>query len=366
MKRKGSQPRILFYCESGGFLVYLSSDFLRLLLCDDRDSTLTGVRPYFMLTNLIQVNEFPVKPVLPILLQDKTTKKNIIWATSSYAALGADYADDVQMNTNALIGMDAIMLQPRVLKAQAEQQERTKSHAEVFTPSWVCNQMNNFCDEEWFGRPNVFNTQEGQTWTANTEPVSFPEGKDWKEYVDSRRLEITCGEAPFIVSRYDAATGEQIPIPQRVGLLDRKLRIVSENAADEEEWLDWTIRAFQSVYGYEYQGDNLLLARINLLMTFVEYLQDKWNRQASANELRKIANIIAWNIWQMDGLKGTVPLGEPEDLHSQISMDELFGSAFGFSDVTESQKKTPRCRVFDWRKDSSVPFETVGRETETR
>lgn len=89
---------------------------------------------HVMLTNLIQMNEHPVRPVLPILLQDKTTKKNIIWATGSYEAVGAEYADDVQMTTKALIGMDAILLQPRVLKAQSEQQERTKSHAEVFTP----------------------------------------------------------------------------------------------------------------------------------------------------------------------------------------------------------------------------------------
>ena len=57
-----------------------------------------------MLTNLIQMNEFPVRPVLPVLLQDKTTKKNIIWATSSYAHLGAAYADDTQMTTEALVG----------------------------------------------------------------------------------------------------------------------------------------------------------------------------------------------------------------------------------------------------------------------
>ena len=80
-----------------------------------------------MLTNQILMNQFPVRPVLPILLQDKTTKKNIIWATGSYKDLGAEYADDVQMTTAALVGMDAIMLQPRVLKAQAEQQERTKA-----------------------------------------------------------------------------------------------------------------------------------------------------------------------------------------------------------------------------------------------
>lgn len=317
-----------------------------------------------MLTNLIQIKEFPVRPVLPILLQDKTTKKNIIWATNSYAALGTEYADDNQMTTTALIGMDAILLQPRVLKAQAEQQERTKSHAEVFTPSWVCNQMNNFADEEWFGRKDVFNRQDGHAWTASMEPITFPKRKTWKHYVDSRRLEITCGEAPFIVSRYDAATGEEIPISQRIGLLDRKLRVVNENAADEEEWLKWALRAFQSVYGYEYQGDNLLLARINLLMTFTEYLQDRWKRQPSEKELKKVANVIAWNLWQMDGLKGTVPLGEPEDLSHQMTMDDLFGSAFGFGDVEEKAKKTPRCKIYDWRRDNAILFEAVGREND--
>lgn len=317
-----------------------------------------------MLTNMIQMKEFPVKPVLPILLQDKTTKKNIIWATGSYAALGAQFADDVQMTTDALIGMNPILLQPRVLKAQAEQQERTKAHAEVFTPSWVCNQMNNFCDEEWFGRKDVFNSQEGHAWTATEEPIAFKGSKSWQDYVDSRRLEITCGEAPFIVSRYDAATGEEIPIPQRIGLLDRKLRVVNENAADEDEWLKWVLRAFQSVYGYEYQGDNLILARINLLMTFVEYLEDRWKRQPTIKELKKWANVIAWNFWQMDGLKGTVPLGEPEDLNQQISFADLFGFEMGFGDDAPKTKKTPRCRIFDWRLKESLPFESVEKENE--
>lgn len=315
-----------------------------------------------MLTSHIQLKEFPVKPVLPILLQDKTTRKNIIWATGSYGDLGPQYADDAQMTEIALIGMDAIMLQPRVLKAMSEQQERTKAHAEVFTPSWICNQMNNYCDEEWFGRKDVFNTQEGQTWTPREAEIDFPKGKTWKRYVDSRRLEITCGEAPFIVSRYDAATGEALPILERIGVLDRKLRVVNENAADEEEWMKWVIRAFQSVYGYEYQGDNLLIARVNLLMTFVEYLDGRWNRVPTLKELKKIANIIAWNFWQMDGLKGTVPLGEPEELHMQISIDDLLGLSFGGPEDSPKPKKTPRCRVYDWRADNSLLFESVGRK----
>jgi hypothetical protein len=223
--------------------------------------------------------------------------------------------------------------------------------------------MNNFCDQEWFGRKDVCNRQDGHTWTATNEPIVFKKRKPWKHYVDSRRLEITCGEAPFIVSRYDAATGEEIPIPQRIGLLDRKLRVVNENAADEEEWLKWTLRAFQSVYGYEYQGDNLLLARINLLMTFVEYLQDRWKRLPNIKGLKTFANVIAWNFWQMDGLKGTVPLGVPEEQEEQTELDLSFHD-FGIelNNNGVQVNKTPRCKVYDWRLNNSVLFETLGKE----
>lgn len=39
----------------------------------------------------------------------------------------------------------------------------------------------------------------------------FSEDKDWRKYVDARRLEISCGEAPYLVSRYDTVTGCEIP-----------------------------------------------------------------------------------------------------------------------------------------------------------
>ena len=104
-----------------------------------------------------------------------------------------------------------------------------------------------------------------------------------QSYVDSRRLEITCGEAPYVVSRYDAATGEIIPIRDRIGLLDRKLRVVNENADGDAEWLKWALRALQSSYGYEFQGDNLLIARVNVLITFAEhYGQRSGGRKAPA------------------------------------------------------------------------------------
>ena len=92
-----------------------------------------------------------------------------------------------------------------------------------------------------------------------------------EKYVDAKRLEISCGEAPYLVSRYDTVTGKEITIEQRIGLLDRKLRVVGENTNTEEEWFKWTKRAYESTYGYEYQGDSLLIARENLLSTLLKY-----------------------------------------------------------------------------------------------
>ena len=41
-------------------------------------------------------------------------------------------------------------------------------------------------------------------------------------------MEVSCGEAPYITSRYDTVSGDYIEVPDRIGLLDRKLRVISE------------------------------------------------------------------------------------------------------------------------------------------
>lgn len=216
-----------------------------------------------MEANLIDLNHYAVKATLKTLLQDKTTKKNIIWATTSYDDKGPEYQDTKQIQIGSLIGMNPMDLQPRILKSLEEQQSRTRNKAEVFTPSWVVNEMNNYLDEDWFGRKDVFNVANGESWITNEAPIQFDD-KKWKNYVRSTRLEITCGEAPFLVSRYDASTGKLIEPPtHRIGLLDRKLRVINENVNDREEWFKWVEWAYKSIYGYEFQGDNLLIARIN-------------------------------------------------------------------------------------------------------
>ena len=170
-----------------------------------------------------------------ILLKDKTTGKNIIWATDAYASHGRNCTDTSQIIMDAFTKGNPVILRPRIEKALEQQQERTRKKAEVFTPVWLCNIMNNYCDEQWFGRRDVFNHEnEDNTWTVSEGKIQFPEGKNWQDYVDSKRLEITCGEAPYLVSRYDAATGDFILPPiRRIGILDRKLRIVNENTETE-------------------------------------------------------------------------------------------------------------------------------------
>ena len=307
--------------------------------------------------DLIDLKAYPVYSTIDMLLKDKTTKRNIVWATSSYEDLGEGYEAESQITLDLLFSEGyANVIQPRILKAQDEQQNRTRNKGEVFTPAWLCCQMNNYLDEEWFGRSDVFNIMDGQTWVVNEDPIVFPKGKTWQQYVDSRRLEITCGEAPYIVSRYDTATGDLIlPFNRRIGLLDRKLRVVNENTKTEEDWFKWAIRAVQSVYGYEYQGDNLLIARINILMTFTDYLEERLDRYATVSELNKVANIISWNLWQMDGLTGNVPKVATVARQTQMS---LFGdNAFKAKGTTASIP----CRIYDWRKDRSLAFNEMRR-----
>ena len=305
---------------------------------------------------IIDLNAYPVRNLLKLLLKDKTTKQNIIFATSAYSTDGNPIKETDQMTETILRGFNSCEIQPRVLKSQEQQQERTKAKAEVFTPSWICNKMNNHCDEEWFGRTGIFNIELENGWMVTNSPVPFEHEGDWMKYIDSKRLEITCGEAPYIVSRYDAATGELIEIGKRIGILDRKLRVVNENTDNEADWFKWVLRAYQSVYGYEFQGDNLLIARINLLVTFVDYMQDRWGRVPTDTELRKIANVIVWNLWQMDGITGTVPFGKPKEQYHQYSLFD-----FAVADKANDEEKQPdmECRIYDWRSDRSLTYRSI-------
>ncbi len=312
--------------------------------------------------DIIEDNIYNLSPeLLNILLKDHTTSReneqhNIFWATSDYEELGAGYEYHSPILPELITGDKGNVIMPRVLKHKDRQTSRCRDMAEVFTPSWICNTQNNLIDEAWFGRKNVFNTeivtQDGaHSWVTNPEKITFPEGKSWKDYVRDTRLEITCGEAPYIVSRYDTTTGEFIPIENRIGLLDRKLRIIGENTEKSGDWLEATQEAYKSIYAYEWQGDSLLLAREALLYTFIEYYRHKFKRKPQLKSIRYIAYIISWNVWQMDGLKGVVP----DSCHDKIHIEpQIFGPIEKIEPCEGCQKNDIRkhtgtyCLIKDW------------------
>lgn len=233
--------------------------------------------------------------MLELLLKDQTTGRNIIWAN------GEHDREEIQIENVKLI-------LPRYEKLREKQRQRTKDRAEIFTPPEVCKLQND---------------------------LIIGDERDWQAYVDAKFLEITCGEAPYLVNRYNAVTGEPIPIAERVGLLDRKLHVVSKETAAVADWMDWTIRAVQSIYGYEFQGDNLYLARRNVFETVKDYYAEKFQRELNDEIfLITIATVISCNLWQMDGLTNAPPF---TDARPEVSL---------FDDAPQGEIF---CLIMDWR-----------------
>ena len=296
--------------------------------------------------------------VLGILLRDQTTQENIFWATDNYKHLGDSYRFNSEILPELITGEKGNVIMPRVHKDKILQLSRSKEMAEVFTPSWICNAQNNLVDNSWFGKDGVFNKEillknGTKSWETAKEKIVFSKGKTWQDYVRDTRLEISCGVAPYLVSRYDTVSGKEIAIEERIGLLDRKLRIVNENTENETDWMKWVIRSYESIYGYEYQGDNILIARENLLYTFIEYMENKFSHKPTNAQLKKIARIISWNIWQMDGITMTVPFSEQPRVNVQMTL-------FDFMDESEKEDTEPiPCRIFDWRSNESIEFRNM-------
>lgn len=231
--------------------------------------------------------------LLDTLLIDRTTGKNIVWATDSYLSRSTpdkEFDPKKSITPDLVTGIYNKLIQPRAAKSLVEQRFRTKEKAEVFTPLKIVDQMNKSID-----------------WAGANKPLV---DSNWQDYVKELKLEIACGEAPFIVSRYNptAHTGKVIKIENRVGFLDRKLRVVSKHCNNPKEWLNWAKEAFMASYGYEWQGDNILIARENLLYTLIDYYEEKFGRHPSLKVQQEFAEIISWNIFQMDGIKYVIPM----------------------------------------------------------
>ena len=108
----------------------------------------------------------------------------------------------------------------------------------------------------------------------------------------------------------------------------------------------------------------MLIARINLIETFCEYTWDRWNEEPTESSLERVANIISWNLWQMDGIHGVIPYAgavceqkEGNEPH-QLTMFEILG----IEDECEKENELPEtidCKIYDWRENKSVTYKSM-------
>ncbi|MCQ9209396.1 restriction endonuclease [Granulicatella seriolae] len=290
---------------------------------EDKDKLIEEVSSTDILENTIR-EQMP--GILDILLIDRTastqkTRKNIIWANENYIRYGIkEYAATAQMKPELVTGRMGNIIKPRALKSKEMQKERTKAKAEVFTPTWIVKKQNDKVDEDFLN-------------------------DDIETYVKHTWLEITCGEAPYMATRYDMETGILVPLAERVGFVDRKLKRINEEIDDKAEWQRLVMEAYKSSYGFEWSGDSLLLARENLLYTYRDYYVQKWLEEPSLGLFEDIAEIISYNLFQMDGLKYIIPLSEKKERIVEYQM-----SLFDGEEPEEQWKIKPgkRVKVMNW------------------
>lgn len=268
------------------------------------------------------------KLLLEILLKDQTTGNNIKWGTDSYHTNGYSFYANQEITSDLITGWYEGFIRPRAAKNTDEQQERQRSKAEVFTPSWII-------------KIQVDAALEG------VKDLSLI------DFLKTKWLEITCGEAPYMVNRYDMNTGKIIKLDKRAGFMDRKFKRLNEEVSDEDEWIKLALLIYQSSYGYEYQGDSLLLARENLMLTFIDNYFYMFGAFPEEELILEVLEIISLNIFQMDGLTYEVPYsdGGTEEIKTQLSLFEEI-------EIKEKEKEQ-LAKIKLWNQNKSVDFKEI-------
>lgn len=292
--------------------------------------------------------------ILDILLIDRTLsnskkRKNIIWANENYILKGfKDYAPTAHIKPSLITDKNAKLIMPRALKNKEIQKQRTKSNAEVFTPLRVVKKQNDILEKDYMN-------------------------DDLETYIKRKWLEVSCGEGPYMATRYDVESGNPVPIDERVGFVDRKLNRINKEINDKAEWQRLVEWAFKSSYGFEWNGDSLLLARENLLYTYRDYYFEKWSTEPLYGLLEKIAEIISYNVFQMDGIakkQGTpkkssglyyiLPLTEKQEKNPEVQLS----FDFMFDEETEDNESKEfitlpgkRAKIMDWETNKMEYFD---------
>ena len=166
------------------------------------------------------------------------------------------------MANSSKIETDATLpdTQPKDPEGLVKSKQRVADHGEVFTPSWMVEDMLNLVKTE-------------------------------SERIDSRFLEPACGSGNFLKS-----------------VLKRKLTTVqSRYGKSDFERRHHALFALMCIYGIELLKDNVEECRDNLLAIYAEYLRsdtdDVWTRAATV--------VLNANIIQGDALTLTTTDGKP-------------------------------------------------------
>jgi hypothetical protein len=115
--------------------------------------------------------------------------------------------------------------------------------------------------------------------------------------------------------------------------------VINENVQNESDWLDKVLQAYQSTYGFDWQGDNVYIARENLVISFMEYYNNRFHKLPEKVDVYRIAEIVSWNIWQMDGLKYVIPNSCKTDITVKTNL---------FGEVIKTGKKCYSCEKEDY------------------
>ncbi len=131
-----------------------------------------------------------------------------------------------------------------------------------------------------------------------------------------------------------------------------------------DEWLKYAILALKATLGFEWQGDNLLIARENILYTILEYYKFYCTDEPIDHEtLLELSNIISWNIWQMDGLKFVIPMSCKTTVTKIPLLDGTFETyseeCSGCRTKNNQKHNGTYCKIMDWNTGKPVEFRAI-------
>lgn len=247
--------------------------------------------------------------VLETLLTDKSTRRPLVWPSGP--------------NHPA-----AWMSREDFLRPQLAAEDPQAEQAEFL--EW--NRKLNTLDAAWFGHEPAFNEESAQGWQTLSEPVAFDDPFHWKKYVTRPVFLFQAGHGQALVFRPFAQGAEPMQYGKRMGILDRRLRIISENTREESEWLRWAESALQSLYGTDVSPLAIFQARLSALVAVREAYAQRFGGQLPVREEKYMVTTLCWNLFQMDPRTGCSFPVEEKPAPVQLSLFEAPGTQFSEAD----------------------------------